>query len=445
MTTAAAALLLLFAPALQGGAPKPEPKKESKKPEDPITALVGADVYTVTRGVIRNGTVLIKGKMIHKVGADVEVPDEATTVHLQGFRLYPGWVAASGSGFGGFARGGKSADSLDPFHLSMKLGTACGITTVFQGSGRSSAVIRLTVGEVADLVWFEPAATDLTGQWLRANSSRRHALREKFRKAKNYLARQKDYDRRKAAKKLEKDEKPPAKPGGVDAQLKLLKGETRARMSASRWSEIRTALNLVDEFPFKLTLMGVEEGWIHPEEISRAGVTCIINPRSQRQPDKNTNHPSGSTIELAGILHRAGVKIAVIPPSTRISTGGIGGRDLMTLPLSVGFAIRGGLPEQAALESITITAAEIIGIEDKVGSIEVGKAADLIVLDGDPFHYKTLVQKTYVAGREVYDKNTSPFFKHIRPKEIKVSAPKKAKPADKDGKPSPPKEKKKPR
>lgn len=402
--------------------------------DDKVTALVGGDVYTVTQGVVRGGTVLIRGDKIEAVGDAVEIPEGSTVMDVKGFRVYPGWIAASARGIGGGMPGsGKAADSLDPFDLTMELGVACGLTSCFLEpggvsfwGGRASAsgataVMRLTVGDVEKIVWREPASVDLTAAWLNATPSQRYDLLDKFRQAKEHLAAKKDYEARKGAGKLKKDEKEPKPPGGVEQQLQLLAREIDARMDASRWADIRTALDLVERYPFPLSLVGVEEGWIHPDEISRAGVRCVVDARARLDEDKSANRPSGSRIELAAILHKAGVKVALIPPSANISTGGIGGRDLMTLPLAAAFAIRGGLPEQAALEGITITAAEICGIEGRVGSIEAGKQADLIVVDGDPFHYLTMVQKTFVAGREVYDKSTSPYFKHIRPKEIPVS------------------------
>ena len=74
----------------------------------------------------------------------------------------------------------------------------------------------------------------------------------------------------------------------------------------------------------------------------------------------------------------------------------------------------GGLDEQTALEAITITAAEILGIDDRVGSLEEGKDADIIVLDGHPFHYDTFVELAFVNGKCLYDKSKSTYFSHIR-------------------------------
>jgi imidazolonepropionase-like amidohydrolase len=126
--------------------------------------------------------------------------------------------------------------------------------------------------------------------------------------------------------------------------------------------------------------------------------------------------PSGSNLENGAILKQAGVRFAIIPPSTSFtsSTGGIAGRDLMTLPLEAAFAISGGLDEQTALEAITITPAQLLGIADRVGSLQPGKDADIIILDGNPFHYNTFVQTTIINGQVLYEKEKSTYFSHIQ-------------------------------
>ena len=108
--------------------------------------------------------------------------------------------------------------------------------------------------------------------------------------------------------------------------------------------------------------------------------------------------------------------MTIIPSSAGISLGGIVGRDLMHLTIEAGFAVRGGLPEKAALDGITIEPARLLGVESRVGSIEVGKDADMIVTDGDILHYQTFVQWAVVSGEVVYDKEAELFFAHIRPR-----------------------------
>ena len=111
------------------------------------------------------------------------------------------------------------------------------------------------------------------------------------------------------------------------------------------------------------------------------------------------------------------------PVRPYIDLGGITGRDLMHLPIEAGFAVRGGLSEEAALDAITIEPARMMGVGHRVGSLAVGKDCDLIVTDGDVLHYQTFVQYAIVDGELVYDKEQELFFAHIRPRAKAEVAP----------------------
>ena len=132
--------------------------------------------------------------------------------------------------------------------------------------------------------------------------------------------------------------------------------------------------------------------------LGRVNAKVILKPRDKSWADETLNRESGWSIENAKILWEHGVEFAVLPANTPyagingrgISTMGVGGRDLMNLPLAAAYTIRGGLPQEAALRALTLDAAEILGVEDRIGSLEVGKDADLIITDGDVFHYNHL-------------------------------------------------------
>jgi imidazolonepropionase-like amidohydrolase len=310
----------------------------------------------------------------------------------------------------------------------VKLALASGITTAYlefgfgggfwggrvTSSGQANAVVKMSYGDLDSMTLLEPAAVNLS-QWPRSTASGKYEIRERFKKAQAYLEKLKDYEKRKAENKLQPNEQPPQS-GGVDNEVKLLKGEIVARIDASTADEIRSVLALLGEFPFKCVLLNVVEGWTMADEIGRAHAYCILTPRDRVHADKSVNRPNGSSIEQAAILRKAGVKFGIVTLSPTIDLDGIAGRDLLNLPLEAAFGIRGGLDEQTALESITITAAELIGVAHRVGSIEEGKDADLIVLDGDPFDYRTFTELTFVNGKLLYDKAKSPYFSHIKRK-----------------------------
>lgn len=113
------------------------------------------------------------------------------------------------------------------------------------------------------------------------------------------------------------------------------------------------------------------------------------------------------------MLARAGVRIAIVPQAAEFNTSGDFGGDLFTLPLEAAYAVGGGLDEQIALEAITINPAEMLGVADRVGSLQVGKDADIIILDGHPLHYRAFVETTIVNGKVLYEKSKSTFFSHV--------------------------------
>ena len=150
---------------------------------------------------------------------------------------------------------------------------------------------------------------------------------------------------------------------------------------------------------------------------------AILTPRDRRAKDERLVAKGGSSIENAAILHSHGVQVVVVPGTTGVDLGGIAGRDIMHLPIEVGFAVRGGLPEDAALASVTTVPARILGVDHRVGTLEVGKDCDFIVTDGDLLHYQTFVQYTVIDGEKVYDKQDELYFAHIRPRDDSLLAP----------------------
>jgi imidazolonepropionase-like amidohydrolase len=386
--------------------------------DEQVTAIQGGDLYTITSGIIKNGTILIKDGKIWRIGQNIEIPKNAKVIDAKGKVIMPGLIAAVANvAIAGYGSLDKIADSLDPFHYSVSLALASGVTTAFVPRGGPSgqnpiggtnAVIKTTYGDLDNMLIKEPVAENVNisnTQWLRKTN-----FLLNLQKAKTYLRKLTEYQKVKGqSEKVEE----PKKPAGTDAYIRLLRREMPAALSATTADDILAALELVDEFGIRMILAGAVEGWIVAEEIAKRDVSLIITPREKRRPNEDISAPSGSTLENAAILKKAGVKFAIVPPSTAFTIWGGAGRDLMTLPIEAAFAVSGGLDEQTALEAITITAAEILGVADRLGSLQVGKDADIIILDGHPFHYNTFVEFTLINGKLLYDKKQSTYFSHI--------------------------------
>lgn len=391
----------------------PAPEAEQAEPASataaasPWLAIVGGDVHTVTEGVIRNATVLCRDDRILAVGSGLRVPEGARVVNAAGMQVYPGLVAVNSSGL--LRGGGTSArDAFDPFSLNLDLALTGGLTTV-QGS---DTVVKLTRGTLDGFLlgtrpWRELSVSP-------TSPSSRRELREKLAGAREHLRAVRAW---RTAKEIGKQEGEEPKPEDVDQDaLALLRGEATARFNADGTKDLAAICDLLEEFPMRAVIFGGREAWTVAGRLGRVGARLVLTIRDKAWADETLNRPSGWTIENARILHEHGVEFAILPESAGFSTGGILGRDLMNLPLEAAFAIRGGLPQEAALRAITLDAAKILGVEDRIGSIEPGKDADLIVCGGDLFHYRTFVEWAVVGGRVVYDKQKAPYFAHIRPR-----------------------------
>ena len=164
-------------------------------------------------------------------------------------------------------------------------------------------------------------------------------------------------------------------------------------------------IELSDELGYKLCLQGVTEGWLVSDLLAEHDVSVSITPRSRRNARLGEEATSGSWVEMPRVLQEAGVPFAVAALTSSISLNGLAGRDLTSLPLEAAFAVRGGCSEAEALKAITLTPAKIFRLHDRIGTIEVGKDADLLILDGSPLDYRTYVQTAIVNGGIAYQRD----------------------------------------
>jgi hypothetical protein len=451
------------------GAKKSDDEKDAK-----YLAIVGGDVYSGTGACLRGATLLSRNGKIVEIGYDVFVPELAERIDATGLRVYPGLIAlgattrlsaglgaaegpdlgedefehphdklpeirwdgllpvpvAPGSHVGGpddspelqAEEGGEEEkseieDTFDPFNSFLVLALSTGITTAQQ----STAAVKLKRYEIDGILLSDRVLANVA--WSLTNPTGIQSTRAKFAKAAQYLR-----DLRAWKARGNKDEKEPSKKGVDATALRVLSGESRAFFRASVREELLGIARFAQEHGFRPVIEGCEEGWTVADELGRAGATAILTPRRRSPKDERFVRPGGASIENAARLHAAGVQIAVRPDSTTVDFVGTAGRDLLALPVEAGFAVRGGLSDQAALEAMTIVPARILGIDHRVGSLEKGKDCDAIVTDGDPLHYQTFVQYTVVDGKLVYDKEQEIYFAHIRPR------PKKPEPAKEEPK-----------
>ncbi|MFK7962270.1 MAG: amidohydrolase family protein [Phycisphaerales bacterium] len=389
-----------------------EAAEELPKLEDAFFAITGGTVHTVSGPVLDGATILCRDGKIERIGRTVKIPAGAEVIDASGMHVYPGLIAVKS---GGVLGGGNPADSSDVFGFNMTLALAAGITT--STSGTSAA--KLTFGTLDHHTLTTGLYTTL--RYDSTDPRGRRRIRANMERVRTYLRDKKNYD-------LNNQRDPDLKEpdgrflrGEFANYRRLIEGDAVARVNATDVHGILQICDLAEDFGFKVVFDGATEAWIVADRLGQAGASVILSPRDVRPPNETLVRENGSSIQNARILRDAGVPVAVTPagslfgPGDRISLGGLAGRDLLHLPMAAAFAVRGGLTNDEGIRTITLDAARVLGIDHRVGSIEVGKDADFVIVDGDLLHYMTLVQKTIVNGRVAYDKEEDSLFSHIRP------------------------------
>lgn len=380
-----------------------EAATQPAEPEDTYFALVGGIVHTISGPDRRGVTILAKNGHIIEIGHRVEIPEDAQVLDVTGYHVYPGLIACEARGIVGSA---PPEDSTNVFGTILRLANAGGITTVFN---RSTAA-KASYGSVEDI----PLRSNLFDTIRLRGAPQKRELREQLEKARDYLRKLEAYERAKA----EGDEhaEKPDDPKGLEQAINLIKKNSVAYVPADDKNDLIFLADLANEFGIQIVIRGAQEGWTVADRLGRAGIRAIVTPRRQTGADPRFSQPTGNNIENAAILYEHGVDIAITSQSSGISLVGLAGTDMQHLPMEAAFAVRGGLPESAAIKSITLGAARILGIDDRVGSIDVGKDADFIVTDGRLLDFFTMVQWTIINGDVVYDKEKESLFAHIRPR-----------------------------
>jgi len=297
---------------------------------------------------------------------------------------------------------------------------------IFSGTptGSLGGVIgKLTYGTVEGFEVRDPAGVFMT---FNPAASKREQTEKALKAAYEYRKKRRAWFEDLAAKK--KDAKEPKGSDTTKALARCLDGELPLYIGADSRKAIQGCLELSDLYRVPMVLHGMTEAWTMAPEIGRRPVTVLLSHRTDRRgirPFRNPNRtqPHGWSITNAATLSQAGVVWGTVSPGQGVVTGLFAGRDLTAMPMEACFAVRGGATEKEALASITLTAARILGIDDRVGSLAAGKDADLLVLDREPLDYRAMVDLVYVNGRLAYDRSKVSLWNHIRTDRSKGMGP----------------------
>jgi imidazolonepropionase-like amidohydrolase len=388
--------------------------------ERPV-ALVGGDLYTVAGPPIRGGTIVFHRGKIIALGATVEIPADAQREDVRGLRVVPGFVDAySGLGLGEIRLSPASVDALEasgPVQPHLRVidalsvdgrpvarARAGGVTTVHSvpsaGNliGGASAVWRLRDGLLPEALLASEAALHAALGELPIGTyrSKKRAPMTRMGAAallRMALTKAHDYDEKRRLFREGKIKQGRHKPPGRDLKsevlVRVLHREIPVVLHADRVDDLLVAIRLADEFGFRLVLAGAAEAWKIAPLLAQKKIAVIVAP-VRVPPDRMERQ--GTTLDNAALLARAGVEMAV---------GSASVYRVANLPFEAGFARANGLPADTALAAVTLTPARILGVADRVGSLEPGKYADLVVVRGDPFEPTSRLEKVYVGGELV--------------------------------------------
>jgi imidazolonepropionase-like amidohydrolase len=378
-------------------------------------AIVGGKVYPVSGPPIENGTVVIvNGKITAVGGAGVAVPAGAQRVDATGKWVTPGLVNAGTIlgvqeiGFsGGYQDAGAKGDhgiaasfrvweGLNGANTIFPAARRDGITTAAITPNRGfvegqAAVIDLVDGTAAQMLVKAPVA--MVGDIANAQSADVAARgeligkwRELLRDVKAYAARRVQYDanqsRELAAKRAE-----------LEALIPVVNGTMPLWLQADRASDIDAALALAREFTLRIVIVGGAEAWQVAPRLAAAHVPVMAGAMNNIPSSFST---LGQRQENAGLLRAAGVTVVLVGNGA----GDPASFNAGNLRYEAGNAVAYGMKWDDALRSATLSAAEVLGVADRLGSLQPGRAANIVIWSGDPFEFASRAEHVYVHGAE---------------------------------------------
>lgn len=352
---------------------------------------------------------LIRDGKIAKIGQGIQPEKDVEIINAEGLHVYPGFIDAhshigiaeeqttaqtdySNEGTNPVTPFIRAIDGINPMDSAFHNALAAGVTGVMVGPGSSNpiggqfAFIKTYGRCVEEMVVLAPAAIKialgenpmstygLSGTMPATRMGIASVIREELFRAQQYLQNgdeQKDYR--------------------LECYRELFAGKIPLKSHVHRTDDIFTAIRIAKEFGLELTLDHCTEGHLIAQEIAESGFPAIVGPSLASRTKEEVAY---SDFKTPGILHKAGVSVALTTdhPVSRIQY----------LPLCAALAAKEGLGEQEALRAITIDAAKICRVSNRLGSLKEGKDADLAIFDGNPLEISSSVRMTIINGKVVW-------------------------------------------
>lgn len=384
--------------------------------------LKGGKILTISHGTIDNGEILIRNGKIDSVGKGLRISEDTKIIEFQDSWIMPGLIESHTSLGAGSRYEGSDADevsdpnmaqlkiidAINPFNKNFEYTRMAGITSGMITPGRQNviggqtAVVKFKGKTVTEMIVLEPAGLKFSlgegpkdtygskGQLPSTRMGSAYVIRNALLEAEDYIRQWDTYEKK---KQEDKDAKSPRRDLNLEPLAKVRKGELTAFFECYRVDDILTALRIIDEFHLRGVLVGCAEGHKAADEIARHQIPVIVSPYGIGPRRMETQEV---TTKNAAILASSGVKV-VLKGEEAFGVG-----TMRELPLLAALSVKGGLERNLALRAITLSAAEVLGVARRLGSLEPGKDADIIVLSGDPFYYRTVVECVYIDGQSIY-------------------------------------------
>jgi imidazolonepropionase-like amidohydrolase len=386
-------------------------------------AIKNATIVPVTAPVIANGTIVFSSGVITAVGASVAVPSNATVIDGTGLFVYPGLID-SGSGVGlqeisavpGTVDSAELGDinpnaraeiAVNPHSNVIPVTRVNGITTVVtepEGGiiSGSSAMIQLAGWTPQEMTLKAPLAMHIHFPRLRTSAFDEVPQDEEAAKeaTKNYMKQidklhdvfrdAQAYAKASAARTNHSDIKRIDRDVILEALVPVVEGREPVVIHANLERDIRAALKFADEFKLKVILADAEDVARVIPELKSRNIPVILGPILSTPPREDD--PYDLVFTNAKTLYDAGIAFAIQSQDVH---------NARNLPYHAAACAAFGLPKEVALRSITIAPAQIFGLADKIGSLETGKLANIIVTDGDPLEIVTHVKRLFIGGEEI--------------------------------------------
>ena len=398
--------------------------------QDKPVALKGGKLLTITHGVIENGVLVMQGGKITAVGAEgsVSVPGGAQIIDVSGMTIYPGLIDSETQlGLTEISAEAMTNDLVEMsdeimphMHTAEAFHAESALIPVARMNGITNAVvapesgdtlpgqdsfIQLAGASALEMLLIRDNAMPLNftgGERRNKGPFEKHKfpstrmglaaqLRQAFLDAQDYKAKWAEYDRKKADAIRDKKSEPapPKHDLKLEALLPYLEGKKTIVLAAEGPSDLETAVSLANEFKLKFALNHISHSQPVLDYVAGLKVPVIVGPVYEA-PKEDERYDT--VFKLPAELYKRGVKIAFASYSAH---------NARNLPDQAGYATAFGLPYDEALKAITINPAEIWGVAEKLGSLDAGKTANVVVANGDPLDVKTDVKRVFIEGREI--------------------------------------------